>query len=1359
MKTERQEARLPYKPDTGSKEGLKRCREDFRVFAGWYATLKRKGEFKYKRSEILHKFLVPCLRELIREGSTEFHADKWKEAAKEIYLDAFDIIVKKFRYLVAPHAELIYKGEKTATVHSRNFIQGSFVSIVGPEYEFGFARFKNGIKINLKQFKELKEQHKVSEEERKKWWPDKVELYFYKVRTWIPLEKPRHVRVPKGTQTYGERARLNEGWKLEEARHRKDQCMRCTKVPEYDVLWANGMGRCWFCKKDFREWIGEQRADAKKTGYALDVDAVKKVDDGVVTKKWGDNRNVDLKKNLSGILKEQAFNPEDYEPAKLRPMDQYELLKTEKNLSAIFDERGARASDELVINAYRFVKNEMRRRGVEVEFHKILDRLTASEEKGGIREYLMQGIRKIQELGPIVWKPKFISLTGSSLFVDDKGKREPNDLDTVFRDDEINTALLLKVDRIFEKYFGVSSHPIAEPFGPNWRNLPVWDLALIPRRDVSVEEIDEPGFVKEFYEATGTGVQADARKSAEEDEIKMDRYFFGMKPTKGYLKEEKMTIDGLMKFISEEDYPILVEKKYDGAKLIVFRSEKKVTIYTDDGGDVTNRLPKCIEAIKKLGNVKDAIFEVEAELWRNGKHMPREMMAGYLHEKGEPNDDDVMMNVYGVVYKDGEDLHKKREQERRDILVGIKPFGQMTNDKPDMTLQLNLVKSVITKNAKEFRAAVEDLRRRAGSEGVVIKKAKARYYLNRNSKGGWYKLHNTEMIAGIVIERVGTKTAGVYTYRYGIEPGKYEVRPGDLGEVKDKEYMEVGTSFSTNRKVERGGIIEIEFSTLNYIQDERSGTVQVTAWVPRFMRELKDKTEPDGVDVVVGRARKEGILREKRITKTRGVIYESENGIPEVEYLDKYEYEMLVARDHDTREWLRMMLRAEAFMEAQEPEEKDEDKEKSKKVDVGYRAIMKKAGAAAEKLPKYWAVIENHFRGKSQHKDFRVKMNSHAEGKTLTDQPEGSITEDIKTIEQGRKWQAQVKYKFRPDMDPTTHVVVVKKAKQPLIWLKFHDKFMGKYAAAEPGTVTATRFGYGVVVLEDEGFAYPTIKKPFFEEFFLNMKKYKGRMVFRLIPVGARWEKPPKGKLQWQSWINLKEQTPYLMSRRARVKKDYVPDPERTTASGLPPDWEKKIPMALRWWGRKLSREEKLTKMDEAYNYLIEKKILKGNRLKESDSKRVKYIVRRSWWKGAVIVRGMPVQHWELVIDSGKDYLDEFRLESDPLIKEKLERGIPAVHRKVTKGTPKGGTVKEWMSYEGEIPPGHPEWGNPNKKIAAYKKIIDRGTANWIEETDMFHHFSFDGKGLSGMVVIKRESPAANIWVMKVGKKPGEEMR
>lgn len=82
--------------------------------------------------------------------------------------------------------------------------------------------------------------------------------------------------------------------------------MKCEKPPEYEVLWANGMGRCWFCTEDLQKWIKEREADASKTGYALDVNAVKKVDGGVVGKKWADNKNADLKHNLKRIISESS---------------------------------------------------------------------------------------------------------------------------------------------------------------------------------------------------------------------------------------------------------------------------------------------------------------------------------------------------------------------------------------------------------------------------------------------------------------------------------------------------------------------------------------------------------------------------------------------------------------------------------------------------------------------------------------------------------------------------------------------------------------------------------------------------------------------------------------------------------------------------------------------------------------------------------------------------------------------------------------------------------------------------------------------------------------------------------------------
>jgi len=1424
------EAVLPYKPKIEKKIDLIRTRDDFRIFGGWYATLKEKGEFKYSREEILNKFLVPCVKELIREGSTEFHPESWKKWPREIYLQAFDDVVKKFRYLVKPHGTMIWEGKKTATVHARRFIQGAFFSIVEEDKEFGFARFEEGRKIDVKEFEKLRGAHRVSDEERKAWWPDAKVLYFYKLRTWIPFDKPRKVKVPKGIRTYGTRTDLKEGSPPPGIQKQKINSPTFAymavygKEPDHwipgrtggpEKEWKNGimidehLKPEWFealssiagieirasCEGHSPERVSyvvfrfRDKADDDKAGelakeLELAEDEIFSLSDVGTEgrpricvagktyygqsgwKEWWESLAGKVKKCVGEVLKEgfaaEIFSPQDYEPDKLEKLSDEELLARHKKLIEFFRQRGSRPGDELVKNAYRFVTEEIERRALTVEFNSKL--LTASKG-GALDEFLIKAAEKIHELGQIIWKPRYVSLTGSALFAKE---RLPNDLDTVFRDDEINPALLLKVDRIFEKYLGVPSHPIPESFGPNWRHLPIWDLALVPTKELEIIEMNEPGFIKEFYEAirlagavpraASEELRKQAADSMAEDKIVLSRFFLTLKPTRPAFPEEKMTLDSLLKYFKPEDFPVNVEKKYDGANHEIAKDGDKVSIISEDGEDNTARLPQTVEAVRKLKADKLILLD-EIEAWEGKKHLPREVVSGYLHSKSKPDDSHLVSNIYGVVFVE-EDLHKKGESERRAALEKL-GFTQSTVNEPDLEHRLNLVPAQQAKNLDELKKVVEDLRKRPGSEGVVVKKHKAIYYLDRNSRNGWFKLHNTAILAGIVVEVVETKVKGVYNYRYAIDQEDYEVKPGDLAEVRNREWLEVGKTFSTEKKVARGDIIEIEFETLNFIRDERSGTVKVTAWVPRFMGVMPERSTPDKVDEVVKRARKNKILREKTITTEGKTVYESLDRM-EVEYLDLDEYKQFLKEaygiDEGTIEWY---LGVEKFLEAVEdlrPTEKEI--EETEKVDPEFAKALRKAQAKARKLPRFWAVIQNHFRGKSQHKDFRVKMNEHLRGWTITDQPEGEITKDVETVKDGRYWQERIRWKFRPDMDPATHCVAIAKAKQPTIWLMWDDNGMGKYAAARPGSVTATRFEWGVMIQEDAGYAYLTVKKPYFEEYFLDMKHYKGRMVIRLIGVGEKWKKPPKGKLQWQSWFNLKDQTPYILTRRARLKKDYIPDGVHTTNSGLPPEWEKKIPIAMRWWLGKLTRAEKFAKMDQAYNYLIEKGKLKGRPLKESpEPKLVDFIIRRHWWRGQIVVRGMPVQHWDLVIDAGRGYLDEFNLELDPLINENLETGIPAFRKKCKTETPKGESFQKWMEFEGSIPPNHPEWGNPNKKIPAYMKIVDRGKVNWIENTELFCSFEFKGKALKGYVALRRESPDADIWVMRKAALPGEKRK
>jgi len=71
----------------------------------------------------------------------------------------------------------------------------------------------------------------------------------------------------------------------------------------------------------------------------------------------------------------------------------------------------------------------------------------------------------------------------------------------------------------------------------------------------------------------------------------------------------------------------------------------------------------------------------------------------------------------------------------------------------------------------------------------------------------------------------------------------------------------------------------------------------------------------------------------------------------------------------------------------------------------------------------------------------------------------------------------------------------------------------------------------------------------------------------------------------------MKDQTPYLLTERARTKKDYVPEEGE---KAVPPEWESKIKPEHQWWAKGLSPKERLIRLDLAYNDLIDREILKG---------------------------------------------------------------------------------------------------------------------------------------------------------------------
>jgi len=1091
------------------------------------------------------------------------------------------------------------------------------------------------------------------------------------------------------------------------------------------------------------------------------------------------------------------FKPDEWTPQIYMKASEEQLIKMHDKLFDLWVGRGSRKNDELVINADALMISELTKRSINFKVNE-LDKIVKSDltESEKIDRRAQKIMKKIQEVGPVLWIENFVTQTGSKMFAE---KRKPEDADWVVRSKELPTSLVMKLERISQDIYGEPAHLIAEATGPNWRWMGLYDLVLVPKKETSVHEVDDEGFKKRFYQsieeqvprAAGPELRKQAKQSADEDDIKLFRFFLMQKPTKGAKPNQRMTIDSFLNLIDEDDYPVFNSKKYDGMAIEIHSDGKgKVMIFSEDGEIITERLPKTVEEIKEVK--KSFIAGAELERWIQGRHQPREASAGYVHAKTPPDDSQMISNLFTCLYYEGKALHKEDELVRQKTLkeLGIK---QSTWEKPNMKFRLNLVPNLTSTNKKELREHTEKVRKLVASEGNVLKKSEDRYYLDGNARDAWIKFHNNAVLFGIVLERIPTKVPTTFNYRYGLDPGRLPVKPGDLTEVKGKNWLETGKSFSTDKKKERGDIIAIEFETFNYIHDKKTDTYSVSAWAPRFIPlenvEMKVPTQPDKVEDVVEKARKERVLQIKHVMEDGGIIYESVVRYEDIDFMSTEEFVSMTESQGLSPEETLFLLKVARNVPPPPIEIPVELKELFKKNPKDY--------------PKNYAVMLNHFRGRSVHADFRRKQNGFLEGETLMNAHKDQITEEVDTLEKGRKWNKVLleKGKFTPDMDPNKKVVMVQKEKQPLEWLNVREVVL------EPESVGATKFEPGVFITMDDGMAYPGVMKPFFKEFFLDMKHFKGRMVERLIPVGKEWEKIPKEKMIWQCWTNLEDQQPYLLSKRGRQKKDYAPPDGE---SGLPPEWEKKVKPELRWWEKKLSRGEKIKMMDEAFNDLVDREEIKARKLKEAVGR---YLLRRHWWRGPIVVRGVPVEHYDLLIDTGKDFIDEWNIEKNPLVVEVTT----ATRKKCDCPTPSGKSFKEWMTWEGSIAPkkgesvdwtykkvkiiskvddnfiveddkgekletkptlaklfktGDRVWldprnniyrdiqergeeqGNPNKVLPAFMEIIDSGTVNWIEDTEEFASFKFEGKELKGYWIMKRVSPGAEIAVFKKGVLP-----
>lgn len=116
--------------------------------------------------------------------------------------EAEEFPVRDGKYLVPEHAEMLARGEKKAIITSRDYMRpGEVYYLITEDRVLGELTVKPARKINLEEFEELRPKHKVTEEERKVWWPEAKELFFYEVETFKRFTPPLAYNNKPGVQT------------------------------------------------------------------------------------------------------------------------------------------------------------------------------------------------------------------------------------------------------------------------------------------------------------------------------------------------------------------------------------------------------------------------------------------------------------------------------------------------------------------------------------------------------------------------------------------------------------------------------------------------------------------------------------------------------------------------------------------------------------------------------------------------------------------------------------------------------------------------------------------------------------------------------------------------------------------------------------------------------------------------------------------------------------------------------------------------------------------------------------------------------------------------------------------------------
>lgn len=649
------------------------------------------------------------------------------------------------------------------------------------------------------------------------------------------------------------------------------------------------------------------------------------------------------------------------------------------------------------------------------------------------------------------------------------------------------------------------------------------------------------------------------------------KFYKQIKPMHGRHKTEVYSIDSVLKVINQYkpwaeqlDKKLIVEQKFDGVRLQVHKKGDRIKAWTEDGGDITKKLPTLLDSLKTVNH--DFVIEGEIELFIDGKHQHRSVTAGLIHVKGvHPHEQSIRLSAYDLLWFDGDDIH---DEEFTDRYEKMKFLGNVDN--------VNVSDQIITSSQKKLVAAIKKLSAIPGSEGAMIKLPSYKYELDGTTRD-MIKFKKELSLDVKIINKHSVK-GSPDTFNYDCVVGKDTY---------------IGKTFNTNT-TSKTGIIKVAFGDLFQYTDPKTKKIHFRWVFPRVIEAREDKKNPDSVQTAKDIVKQLGTnIREKHLPKLDSANDISTMAGDANPYLmlpdpnDKFDF--IIQRHYrGASSHLDVRINTERKLGIDDPQYSV----------LGWTMLDSVAGRVDEPITTISKAKE--FDNKNIWKIDWDKgiFKTHKQIKSIT--PEDTPG-----------------YAKLSDDDERAQIESIKKSVIPTAWMTYKG-VIDKPEPGEPVPAGATKEFPGVLTIIESGKIEWGCNKPYYHEYFVDGKHLKGRLSFRQL------ERTVEGKKQlWWTCIQPEDQTPYVISARA-VKKEWLPPKGH---SALPESIRKKIPKDLQYWDmpHKAALEARKKIVDEIKHgrIVIDCGCTQDKRIDKPELE-IEFKLQKQTWKGPTVIRAKP---------------------------------------------------------------------------------------------------------------------------------------